>query len=153
MRPGRLRLFALLFAAAILLTGLAVRAWTGGAFAKYTGVALYAALGYALVAAVAPRLAPLRVAAIALALCWAIELAQLSPVPAALSARSTLARLALGSTFNPPDLAWYAVGVGVAWTIHAAIRMRSSAFDDPHCHRHGRASGWPGRSTRAGRRA
>jgi hypothetical protein len=48
------------------------------------------------------------------AFCWLVEFAQLSPYPAELSDRSTLARLVLGSTFNPPDLFWYVAGVAVA---------------------------------------
>jgi hypothetical protein len=117
-----LRWPSLLAAAVILIAGLAVRAGTGGAFAKYAGVALYGALVYAIMVWVAPRTSPVSVAATALVACWAVEFAQLSPVPAALSARSTLARLVLGSTFNPPDLAWYAVGVAVVLGVHHAAR-------------------------------
>jgi hypothetical protein len=109
-------------AAVILLAGLAVRSQTGGALAKYAGVALYGALVYALVVCLWPRAQPGLAGAVALVLCWAIELAQLTPGPAALSARSTLARLVLGSTFNPPDLAWYAVGIAVPLGVHALAR-------------------------------
>ncbi|MBB5867988.1 hypothetical protein F4553_001367 [Allocatelliglobosispora scoriae] len=107
-------------AVVVLLLGLAVRALTAGAFAKYAGVALYAALIYALVVCLAPRIRPLAAAPIALAICWLAEFAQLSPYPAELSARSTLARLVLGSTFNPPDLAWYAVGIITVAGLHLA---------------------------------
>jgi Protein of unknown function (DUF2809) len=61
---------------------------------------------------------------VALAFCWAVELAQLTPVPARLSERSVLARLALGSTFNTPDLFWYAVGVALAAVPHLFVRRR-----------------------------
>jgi uncharacterized protein YfiM (DUF2279 family) len=40
-------------------------------------------------------------------------------VPAALSAHSALARLVLGTTFNAPDLFWYAVGAAVGYAIHS----------------------------------
>jgi hypothetical protein len=43
-------------------------------------------------------------------------------VPAAWSARSTLARLVLGSTFNTPDLFWYAVGITVAAAAHSGVQ-------------------------------
>lgn len=102
----------------ILVLGLVVRALAEGAFAKYAGVALYAALIYALVVACKPSVAATTAAPISLAFCWAVEFAQLTPGPAALSARSTLARLVLGSTFNVPDLIWYAVGVLAMLGVH-----------------------------------
>jgi hypothetical protein len=95
---------------------------TDGAFAKYAGVALYGAGVYTVVVCLAPRARPATAAAVALAVCWAVELAQLTPVPAALSSRSTLARLVLGSTFNLPDLGWYAVGIGVVVVVHQLAR-------------------------------
>jgi hypothetical protein len=114
------RLPAIVFSVLVLAAGLAVRAWFDGAFAKYAGVALYATLAFGIVLVVAPRLAPERAAAIALAWSWAVEFAQLTPGPAALSERSGLARLVLGSTFNAPDLVAYLVGVLIplpAWLL------------------------------------
>jgi hypothetical protein len=120
------RLLALAAVAVILVAGLTVRAQAGGAFAKYAGVALYGALAYAVVVCLAPRAAPLVAGPVALAWCWAVEFAQLTPVPAALSERSALARLVLGSTFNGPDLAWYAIGIapvlGLHWMLFARTR-------------------------------
>ncbi len=110
--------------AAVLAAGLAVRAFTDGPFAKYAGVALYATLIYALVHAIGPRLRPPAVAGIALAFCWAVEFAQLTPIPADLSSRNPLARLILGTTFNTPDLFWYAVGVALPAALHWTIRAR-----------------------------
>ncbi|MEV0888952.1 DUF2809 domain-containing protein [Streptomyces microflavus] len=115
-------------AAAAVVTvaaGLAVRAGADGAFAKYAGSALYTVLLCALIAFCAPRARPLAVAGTALALSWAVELLQLTGVPAEWSAHSTAARLALGSTFNAPDLLWYAVGAAAAWGVHAGIRRRA----------------------------
>jgi hypothetical protein len=113
-----------LAAVSILVSGLAVRAFTGGVFAKYAGTALYAALIYALVAWLAPRLAPQWTAVAATVFCWTVELAQLTPGPAALSEKSVIARLVLGSTFNAPDLFWYAIGVLVLFGAHTAVARR-----------------------------
>ncbi|GIJ49940.1 membrane protein [Virgisporangium aliadipatigenens] len=123
----RQRLWWSLTASAILGAGLGVRAFTGGAFAKYAGIALYAALVYALVAWLFPRLAPQWTAVAATGFCWLVELAQLTPWPAELSERSVIARLVLGSTFNPPDLFWYFVGAAVLFGAHAvAVRSVTS---------------------------
>ncbi|MEW1755862.1 DUF2809 domain-containing protein [Streptomyces cyaneofuscatus] len=109
-------------AAVTVAAGLGVRAASDGAVAKYAGSALYTVLLCALVALCAPRARPVAVAATALALSWAVELLQLTGVPAGLSARSTVARLVLGSTFNAPDLFWYAVGAAAAWAVQAGAR-------------------------------
>lgn len=111
-------------AAAALVTvgaGLGLRAMVVGSAAKYGGDALYTVLVLALVVLVAPRLAPLKAAAIALAFSWGIEFLQLGDVPAELSRHSTVARLVLGSTFNPPDLFWYAVGAAAGCLVHSAV--------------------------------
>ncbi|MFF4006746.1 DUF2809 domain-containing protein [Streptomyces sp. NPDC001717] len=121
-RPARTRAAAVMAAALTIGAGLAIRAMTAGDVAKYGGDALYTVLLLTLVVAAAPRLSPARAAAIALAAGWAVEFLQLTPVPAELSRRSTLARLVLGSTFNAPDLAWYAVGAAAGWLVHSALR-------------------------------
>ncbi|WP_345709084.1 DUF2809 domain-containing protein [Kitasatospora paranensis] len=84
-------------------------------------------LVYALVVLVAPTLRPRVAAGRALAVSWAVELLQLTGVPAALSARSTLARLVLGTTFNLPDLALYVVGAALALTVHT-VALRTVAL-------------------------
>lgn len=61
----------------------------------------------------------------ALAFSWAVELLQLTGVPGVLSRHSTVARLVLGSTFNAPDLFWYAVGAGAAWAVHRGAAART----------------------------
>ncbi|WP_158791063.1 DUF2809 domain-containing protein, partial [Streptomyces sp. NRRL WC-3549] len=48
-------------------------------------------------------------------------------LPAELSRHSTAARLVLGSTFNAPDLLWYAVGAASACAVHAALVSRRRA--------------------------
>jgi hypothetical protein len=107
------RLTPAVAAVVVLVAGLGVRAGFDGAFAKYAGVALYATFAFVLVLLIAPRTPPWAAAGIALTWCWGVELAQLTPGPAALSARSGLARLVLGSTFNAPDLLAYLAGIGV----------------------------------------
>ncbi|CAL9638499.1 hypothetical protein SUDANB132_06295 [Streptomyces sp. enrichment culture] len=94
----------------IVGAGLGLRAVATGDVAKYGGDALYTLLMLALVVLVAPRTPPSAAAGAALAVSWGVEFLQLTPLPAELARHSTLARLVLGSTFNAPDLFWYAVG-------------------------------------------
>ncbi|MFJ1735243.1 DUF2809 domain-containing protein [Streptomyces sp. NPDC088254] len=101
--------------------GLGLRAVAAGEVAKYGGDALYTVLILTLVVLAAPRAMPLAAAGTALAVSWAVEFLQLSEVPSELSRHSVLARLVLGSTFNPPDLLWYAVGAAVGWLAHTAL--------------------------------
>ncbi|MFC8452804.1 DUF2809 domain-containing protein [Kitasatospora sp. NPDC057223] len=121
-RPGgqRTRLAAAVAVVLTLAAGLGVRAAASGEAAKYAGDALYTVLLCALLVLAAPRLRPAAAAGLALAASWAVEFSQLSGIPADLSRHSTAARLVLGSTFNPPDLFWYATGAGAAYLVHAA---------------------------------
>lgn len=110
---GRAR--ALGGAGCAVLLALASRALApDSAVTKYGGDALYTMLLAALLLALAPRLRPLLAALLALALSCAVEFLQLADWVGELSSRSLLARLVLGSTFNAPDLFWYAVGAGLA---------------------------------------
>ncbi|GAA3391124.1 DUF2809 domain-containing protein [Streptomyces roseoviridis] len=102
--------------------GLGARSAAAGDWAVYAGDALYTVLVGALVVLVAPRLRPVPAAGAALALSWAVELFQLTGVPAALAAHSALVPLVLGTTFNAPDLLWYAVGAAVVWAVYGAAR-------------------------------
>ncbi|MFJ3727149.1 DUF2809 domain-containing protein [Streptomyces sp. NPDC090045] len=122
----RTRLVAAAAAVVVVAAGLGLRAVTTGSVAKYGGDALYTVLLLTLVVLVAPRTTPLRAAGGALAVSCVVEFLQLSPVPAELSQRSTLARLVLGSTFNPPDLFWYSVGAAAGWLVHSAVRSLRS---------------------------
>jgi uncharacterized membrane protein len=106
-----IRLATLGFAALALGVAFAIRAVDTGALAQYSGTALYAAMVYAGVLFLWPRIAALTAGGVAIGFCWLVELAQLTGVPAALSAHSVLARLVLGVRFDPVDLAWYPVGV------------------------------------------
>jgi hypothetical protein len=122
---SRRRAGAATAAALTLALGLGIRAAADGDVAKYAGDALYTVLLQALVVLAVPRVKPAAAAGTALGISWAIELWQLSGVPAELSGRNVLARLVLGSTFNPPDLFWYAVGAALGWLVHARIARRS----------------------------
>ncbi|MFH8595070.1 DUF2809 domain-containing protein [Streptomyces rimosus] len=127
---ARTRLVAGVAALLTVAAGLGVRAGAartglGPDVAKYAGGALYTVLVQMLVVLAAPRVRPPVAAGVALAISWAVEFAQLSDVPAELSRRSVVARLVLGSTFNAPDLFWYAVGAGCAWAVHGWLRGRS----------------------------
>lgn len=120
-RRARTRLAA---SAAVVLAvgaGLGLRAVAAGSPAKYGGDALYTVLIFALIVLALPRVTALRAAVGALAVSWIVEFLQLTGVPAELSRHSTVARLVLGSTFNAPDLFWYAVGAAVGWLAHTAV--------------------------------
>ncbi|MFZ4249506.1 DUF2809 domain-containing protein [Streptomyces griseoincarnatus] len=124
---GRTRLLAAVAALVTVGAGLGLRAVATGDVAKYGGDALYTLLILTLVVVLAPRSTPARAAGIALAVSWAVELLQLTGLPAGLSARSTAARLVLGSTFNAPDLFWYAVGACAGWLALRAVARRREA--------------------------
>jgi hypothetical protein len=94
------------------------------ALAQYSGTALYAATTYAAVFALAPRTRPGFAAAIAVLFCWLVEFFQLTGVPARLSDHSTLARLALGRTFDPSDLLWYVAGIVPLALLHRSLTRR-----------------------------
>ncbi|MDX5565971.1 DUF2809 domain-containing protein [Streptomyces sp. ID05-04B] len=127
--PLRTRLAAAGAAVLTVGAGLGLRAVAAGDVAKYGGDALYTVLLLTLVVALAPRVSPLTAAGSALAVSWAVEFLQLGSVPADLSRRSALARLVLGSTFNAPDLLWYAVGAAVGGLVHTALRAGRAGGD------------------------
>ncbi|AXG82848.1 DUF2809 domain-containing protein [Streptomyces paludis] len=102
--------------------GLGVGVLGGGDVAKYGGDALYTVLVYAVVVFGWPRVRPGVAAVGAVGFSWGVELLQLTGVPAELAGRSVVARLVLGSTFNAPDLLWYAVGAGLCWAGHTLLR-------------------------------
>ncbi|MFD4761360.1 DUF2809 domain-containing protein [Streptomyces sp. NPDC058439] len=127
--PTALRARAVAAGAAALTVaaGLGVRAVADGPVAKYAGDALYTVLICALATVIAPRARPAVRAGAALAFSWAVELLQLTGVPAELSRHSAVARLVLGSSFNAPDLFWYAAGAGCAWAVAALATCSGSA--------------------------
>lgn len=116
----RARLWAALAALLTVAAGLALRGVADGPVAKYGGDALYTLLLYELVLVAAPRTRPWPATCVALAVSWAIEFFQLTGIPAQLATHSTLARLVAGTSFNPPDLLWYAAGAALGQAIHRA---------------------------------
>ncbi|MFE5397921.1 DUF2809 domain-containing protein [Streptomyces sp. NPDC056568] len=150
----RTRGVAAVAAVSTVAAGLGLRAAAEGEVAKYGGDALYTLLLFTLVVLVAPRVTAPRAAALALAVSWGVEFLQLSDLPAELSRRSTAARLVLGSTFNAPDLFWYAVGAAVGWSAGHLAR-RAVRPDRPGVRRRLReaeVSGRPPRPTEDGSR-
>jgi len=100
---------------------------TGGAFSKYASDALHATAMYWCVVLIRPAGRIVVSALVAVGICWAIELFQLTPVSRHLSAHSTVSRLVLGSTFGGLDLAAYPVGVALAVAVQAALLTRREA--------------------------
>lgn len=107
-------------ATVVVVTGLVVSSG-GGPTADLAGGALYAALVHLLVLLVAPRVRTLVAAGTALGTCTAVELAQLTPLPAGVGDAWHPASYVLGSTFVATDLLAYAVGVVVVGTLDALV--------------------------------
>jgi hypothetical protein len=128
----RARLASAAAAAGFLAVALGIRVLAGGdgvldgsgALQQHSGTALYASMVYAGVFLLAPRTRPVVAGAAAVSFCWLVELLQLTGLPAALSERSLLARMALGVTFDATDLAWYPVGVLPLVLLHLGLARR-----------------------------
>lgn len=79
---------------------------------KYGGDALWALVVFLGMGFLFPRAATFTLALSALTISWGVEFFQLYHAPWLDALRATLpGKLILGSTFNPPDLAAYVVGV------------------------------------------
>lgn len=111
-------------AAGFAAAAYAIRAMMDGPIEQYSGAALSGAIVYTIVIYIRPLISPLPAAGAAIAYCWFIEFAQLTPVPAALSERSWLARQLLGAQFDLVDVAWYPVGVIALAAGHWLLRGR-----------------------------
>lgn len=119
--------------AALLFLGLAllIRVVDDGALRQYSGTALYASMVWAAVLFLRPRMAPVPAGTVATLFCWLVECAQLTGLPAELSARSLAARLALGVQFDLVDLAWYPAGVAPLVVLHHLVRARARPTPQP----------------------
>ncbi|MFB8894062.1 MULTISPECIES: DUF2809 domain-containing protein [Microbacterium] len=95
------------------------------------GDALYAVLIYALVVAVAPRAATVVVAAVAGIWCIAVELLQLSDLPARAAAVFPPAVLVLGTVFDARDLLVYVVTIVIAGALDTVWRRRRAPSSPP----------------------
>ncbi|MFD3919860.1 DUF2809 domain-containing protein [Streptomyces sp. NPDC058595] len=124
---ARKRAVAGVVAVGTVVAGLGVRVVDEGGVGKYGGVALYAVLVYVLVVLAAPRVRPVVAGAGAFAFSCAVELLQLSGVTEEPAEWSVVVRLVLGSTFNAPDLLWYAVGAALAASAHTWAGGRRAA--------------------------
>lgn len=103
-----------LTAAALVAVGLATARFGTGPLGDALGDALYAALVLVLVAFVLPHRSRPAQALVALAVCWVVELAQLTGGPAVAVTAWPPLRYLLGTTFVATDLLAYALGVSLA---------------------------------------
>jgi hypothetical protein len=115
-------------AAAVIATiaaGLASRAWAAHLpwwLAKNAGDALYATMVVFGLGLLAPRARTSRIAAAAIAACFAIELSQLYRAPWLDAIRATLpGRLVLGQGFHALDLVCYVIGVALGVAVERAV--------------------------------
>ncbi|AGW41063.1 hypothetical protein O159_09280 [Leifsonia xyli subsp. cynodontis DSM 46306] len=106
--------------------GLVLHFAADSAAGSFAADALYAVLLFALVALVVPRWPALRIAAVVFAACAAIELAQLTGVPAWLSTAIPGAALVFGTTFQFTDLIAYAFGAALAAAVDGGIGKRAA---------------------------
>lgn len=91
--------------------------------ADLLGGVLYAVAVYLVLALVLPRARAGRLALATLAICTAVELAQLTSVLAALVDLAPPLRFLLGTTFYAPDLVAYAAGTTA---VYAADRLSTA---------------------------
>lgn len=109
----------------------AIRAAMDGPVEQYSGAALSGAIVYTIVVFIRPRISPLVAGGAAVAYCWFIEFAQLTPVPATISEWSWFARQLLGARFDAVDVAWYPVGVIPLAAAHWFLRARARSEATP----------------------
>ncbi|MFC4942125.1 DUF2809 domain-containing protein [Pseudonocardia sp. GCM10023141] len=127
MVPRR-RAVVLLVLVAVIAVGLVLQLFRASPLADHAGNVLYAGAVYLGVCLLAPGARWTRVAAVALLLCVAVEVLQLTPVPGAVAAVVPGARLVLGSTFVWTDFLGYAVGVALAAALDArTARLRAAS--------------------------
>jgi hypothetical protein len=119
------RLLMVVPAAGFAGAAFAIRATMDGPIEQYSGAALSAAIVYTIVIFIWPLISPLRAGSAAIAYCWFIEFAQLTPIPAALSQRSWLLRQLLGAQFDLVDVVWYPAGVVPLVAAHWFLLSRS----------------------------
>ncbi|WP_130177091.1 DUF2809 domain-containing protein [Cryobacterium sp. SO1] len=105
------RLLLIAVGCLIVVTGLLVHATTAGIVSDFVGDALYAVLVYLVLSVIFVRRPSWQVAAAAIVLCLAIEVFQLTGVPAGLAELVPPARYLFGTTFHALDLVAYVVGV------------------------------------------
>jgi len=135
----RLRLVLLLVAGGVVLAGLGARALLPSVLGDPAGDALYATLVVVLVALVRPTTPAWLAALVGYGLCVAVELFQLTGVPASLADAWPPVRLALGTTFAATDLVRYALGALVGGAVCALVTLRARRTAPGSARRPGRA--------------
>lgn len=123
----RVRLLAVVGALACLASGLGLQLLDRSSVLDLLGSVLYVMLVGFLVLVVRPSMPGIVVAAIALGVATAVELLQLTPIPAVVGAAFPPARLVLGNAFDPLDLVAYVVGALLLLPIVAVIRRVRNA--------------------------
>lgn len=118
---GGRRVRAALCVPILVAAGLGVRAATSGALSSAAGDILYATLVYTLVVVAVPRWRSTTAAATGLALCWLVELSQLTGAPAALAEAWWPSRYVLGTSFVWTDLLLYTVGVALGLSVDRTV--------------------------------
>lgn len=118
----RWRLLAI--AALVIAAGLLTHLVGSGPIADRAGDALYAVMVYLVIAIAFPRASVVIVGMIALALCAAIEVFQLTGLPALWAQGFSPVRLVLGVGFDPGDLVAYALGAAAAAAADFVIGRR-----------------------------
>lgn len=118
------RLVLVLVGAVVVVAGLGVHTLAPAGFVSdAAGDVLYAVLIHLIVAFLAPRWPSWLSGSVALAWCVAVELFQLTGIPAAWGFPLTLV---FGSGFAATDLVFYAIGVALAAGGDATMRRRES---------------------------
>jgi hypothetical protein len=123
----RRRILLVAVAVVLMAGGIGVARGIEGATAAFAGDALYAALLYVVVAFIAPQLRAAVVAPIAFAVCAAVEVFQLTGIPAHLAGTVPGAALVLGTTFQWTDLVAYAIGAAAAGVVDALSRRAAGS--------------------------
>lgn len=130
-RRSRLRWAVAL--AGVVLTGLATALVGTGWAADALGSVLYTAAVFVGLVLLRPAARGWLLAAGAFAVATAVELAQLTAAPAALAEAWPPVRLLLGTSFDPRDVAAYALGAVVVGVLDAlAGRVSARRAHPPH---------------------
>lgn len=119
-----------LLALAVVAAGLTWRSGViplGPSLSNYGGDAWWALMVFVGMGFLFPRNPTLTNAALAIGFSWAVEFSQIHHAPWIDALRETIpGKLVLGSTFNPIDLAAYAVGIAIGAALEMAWNKRRS---------------------------
>ena len=122
--PRGIRVLAALSALACIALGLGLQLLDRSFAVDALGSVLYVVLIGLILVLIRPTARSLVIAAIAFAVAASVELLQLTGVPGAIVEVVPLARLVLGSAFDPLDLVAYAIGAAGVAALHQSITRR-----------------------------